>query len=146
MSYKYRRKSIQLLPGIKLNLNKRSTSITVGGKRSRTTINSKGVKTHSSKVPGTNITRVKRSYPESHNASKSHYSSNQNRPHKMYSPKTYRVCGIILIITSILLLICGFITISSGGVLFIILGLFFIVPGYFWSRNSFAPPDHRHKM
>lgn len=49
------RKSIKLAPGVKLNLNKKSTGITVGGKGAHYTINSNGKKTASVGIPGTGI-------------------------------------------------------------------------------------------
>lgn len=49
------RKSIKIAPGIKLNLGKKSSSITFGGKGARYTINSKGKRTASVGIPGTGL-------------------------------------------------------------------------------------------
>lgn len=49
------RKSTTLLPGIKINFNKNSTSITLGKKGIHHTINSKGRRTTSLGIPGTGI-------------------------------------------------------------------------------------------
>lgn len=49
------RKSIKLAPGVKLNLNKKSTGITFGGKGAHYTINSSGKKTTSVGIPGTGL-------------------------------------------------------------------------------------------
>lgn len=53
------RKSIKIAPGVKLNLNKKSTSVTFGGKGLHHTISSTGKKTTSVGVPGTGISYSK---------------------------------------------------------------------------------------
>lgn len=54
MGFRFR-KSIKLLPGVKLNINKKSTSLTLGGKGIHYTINSKGKRTASVGIPGTGL-------------------------------------------------------------------------------------------
>lgn len=49
------RKSIKIAPGVKLNLNKKSTSITVGKKGAHYTVNSSGKKTASVGIPETGL-------------------------------------------------------------------------------------------
>lgn len=49
------RKSFKIAPGVKLNLNKNSTSITFGKRGAHYTVNSKGKKTASVGIPGTGI-------------------------------------------------------------------------------------------
>lgn len=49
------RKSIKLLPGVRLNLNKKSTSISFGGRGARYTVSSTGKKTASVGIPGTGL-------------------------------------------------------------------------------------------
>ena len=49
------RKSINVAPGVKLNLNKKSASITVGTKGAHYTVNSNGKKTASAGIPGTGL-------------------------------------------------------------------------------------------
>lgn len=47
------RKSFQVLPGVKLNINRKSWSVTTGGKNGpRRTVNSKGRRTTSMDLPG----------------------------------------------------------------------------------------------
>lgn len=55
------RKSIKIAPGVKLNLNKKSSSITFGGKGIHHTISSTGKKTTTVGVPGTGISYSKTS-------------------------------------------------------------------------------------
>lgn len=49
------RKSIKLAPGLKLNLNKKSTSLTFGGKGFHHTISSNGTNTTTVGIPGTGV-------------------------------------------------------------------------------------------
>lgn len=53
------RKSIKIAPGVKINLNKKSTSVTFGGKGVHYTASSTGKKTASVGVPGTGISYTK---------------------------------------------------------------------------------------
>lgn len=59
------RKSIKILPGVKLNFNKNSTSVSIGSKRSGITINSKTGVTARTSIPGTGL-----SYSEKISSSK----------------------------------------------------------------------------
>lgn len=52
------RKSIKVAPGVKLNLNKNSASVTVGTKGTHCTVNTTGKKTTSVGIPGTGISYV----------------------------------------------------------------------------------------
>lgn len=52
MSLRFKR-SKQLAKGVKLNINKNSASITIGGKTARTTLNTNGGVTRSVSIPGT---------------------------------------------------------------------------------------------
>lgn len=52
------RKSIKIAPGVKLNLNKNSRSITFGGKGAHYTANSNGSRTSSFGIPGTGLSYV----------------------------------------------------------------------------------------
>lgn len=54
MGWRYR-KSINIFPGVKLNINKKSVGVTFGGKGAHYTINSKGTKTSSVGIPGTGL-------------------------------------------------------------------------------------------
>lgn len=49
------RKSIRILPGVKINLNKKSTSVTIGGKGAKKTISSTGRKTTTIGFSGTGV-------------------------------------------------------------------------------------------
>ena len=49
------RKSFKILPGVKLNINKKSVGLTFGGKGFHYTVNSKGKHTASAGIPGTGL-------------------------------------------------------------------------------------------
>lgn len=49
------RKSFKIAPGVKLNLNKNTSSVTLGGKGFHYTVNSKGKRTKTVGIPGTGI-------------------------------------------------------------------------------------------
>lgn len=67
------RKSFKIAPGVRLNLNKKSTSLTFGGKGLHYTINSSGKRTASAGIPGTGLY-----YTESSGGSSGRKSNNHN--------------------------------------------------------------------
>lgn len=54
MGFRFR-KSIKIAPGVRVNIGKKSTSISFGGKGARYTVSSTGRKTASVGIPGTGI-------------------------------------------------------------------------------------------
>lgn len=64
------RKSQKLAPGIKLNINKKSSSVTFGKKGVHYTINSSGRKTSSIGIPGTGISYTKTTSKKKNTVSK----------------------------------------------------------------------------
>lgn len=54
MGFRFR-KSVKIAPGVKLNLNKKSVGLTIGGKGAKYTVNSKGRKTKTVGLPGTGL-------------------------------------------------------------------------------------------
>lgn len=71
------RKSFKVAPGVKVNLNKKSTSVTFGGKGVHHTVSSSGKKTTTVGIPGTGI-----SYSETSGTEKSSKSTEQTEPVK----------------------------------------------------------------
>lgn len=71
MGFRFR-KSFKIAPGVRLNLNKKSTSLTFGGKGLHYTINSSGKRTASAGIPGTGLY-----YTESSGGSSGGKSSNR---------------------------------------------------------------------
>lgn len=74
------RKSFKIAPGVKLNLNKKSSSVTFGGKGAHYTVNSKGKTTKSVGIPGTGIyyTETSDKKTKKQTSSQSATSPNQN--------------------------------------------------------------------
>lgn len=64
------KKSVQIAPGLKLNLNKKSVGITAGTKGAHYTINSSGKRTASVGIPGTGISYSESSGDTTHSSSK----------------------------------------------------------------------------
>ena len=62
MAVRFRRTK-KLMPGVRLNVGKKSAGLTVGGKLFRTTVNTKGQATVSGSVPGTGVSWIKQSKP-----------------------------------------------------------------------------------
>ena len=101
MGFRFR-KSIKLIPGVRLNLNKKSTSITFGGKGAKYTISSTGKETASIGIPGTGI-----SYSETINR--------KLQNHSETAPIKSSGGGIILALLFLLFLVVLFVGISTIG-------------------------------
>lgn len=75
MGFRFR-KSIKIAPGVRLNIGKKSASISVGGRGVRHTISSTGRRTSSISIPGTGISYTKSHYTKP--KSKSHLTNTQD--------------------------------------------------------------------
>lgn len=85
------RKSIKILPGVKLNFNKKSVGITFGGKGAHYTINSKGKRTASIGIPGTGLY-----YTESSRSSKKGSSPAPSMQSNNFQSKKPRALGCLI--------------------------------------------------
>lgn len=99
------RKSIKIAPGVKLNLNKKSTSITFGKKGFHHTISSTGKKASTIGIPGTGL-----SYSTTNNKNKSHSSSAaaQNSANSKTNGGCLSTCLILFIGLVLLALLIGY--------------------------------------
>ena len=61
------RKSFKVAPGVKVNIGKKSSSVSFGGKGARYTVSSSGRRTKSVSIPGTGISYVDTKTPGSGN-------------------------------------------------------------------------------
>lgn len=61
-SFRFRR-SVKILPGVRINFNLKSTSITFGGRGYKQTISTTGRKTKTVGIPGTGISYTETSKP-----------------------------------------------------------------------------------
>ncbi|MEM5769811.1 MAG: DUF4236 domain-containing protein [Bacillota bacterium] len=110
------RKSIKIAPGIKLNLNKKSMSLTAGTKSARITMNSKGAMRASVGIPGTGPSHV--------NLTKR-------------SSVIFYILGVLLAIIAVLFLIEK----SIIGSIFLLLAVFLIFKGRQYSKIASADRD-----
>lgn len=79
MGFRFR-KSLKIAPGVKLNFNKKSTGITLGGKGFHYTKNSKGKHTTTASIPGTGL-----SYTSSGSGKSSQKTSDSKTTNNSYS-------------------------------------------------------------
>jgi len=96
------RKSINVAPGVKLNLNKKSASITVGTKVAHYTVNSNGKKTASAGIPGTGLSYVSQTGGSKKQKTKTDIKSNsspapKNKSNSSTSPSKKKGCGTYLL-------------------------------------------------
>lgn len=91
------RKSIKIGGGAKLNINKKSVGMSVGGKGARYSVNSSGRRTKSVGIPGTGLSYVSASGDKYHNKSCRYYDDTctpmtlQDAQNAGYKP--CKVCG-----------------------------------------------------
>ena len=131
------RKSIKIAPGVKVNLNKKSTSITFGTRGVHHTMNSKGRQTTSVGIPGTGIsysktttTKQKETTPKKINVLQSNTKSNQDQitlasPMEKQSVTTQRFFRFFCLIWGIIFCILGLLLlfVTPAGIVFIVLGI-----------------------
>lgn len=137
------RKSIKVAPGVKVNLNKKSTSVTFGGKGVHKTISSTGKKTSSIGIPGTGMYYTSSSGSGSNkhsNAKQLHKSNNnigENIPQQSSAPNAslekfstdslqhYKTIFLVLsIIAYLLTVMCFFNSSFLFGFFLLLVGLF----------------------
>lgn len=114
MGFKVRR-SVKVFPGVRMNRNGKSTSVTVGGKYHRRTISSTGRVTETTRIPGTHVSFT----------TTSHVSERK----KEASPTTNKVCGIILLALGALAAFAGLISFPVGGWLLMLCGVPLLIFG-----------------
>lgn len=131
MGFRFR-KSVKLAPGVRVNLGKKSASVSVGGKGARYTVSSTGRRTSSVGIPGTGV-----SYVKTHTAGKKQGSA-PAAPAATTGPsrRTFKVCGVIMMVLSVLSFLLGLIAIADGGLFLIVMGAVFMLPGLFWLRKA----------
>lgn len=128
------RRSVKIAPGVKINFNKKSTGVTFGGKGVHYTVNSSGKKTASVGIPGTGLyytestTTKKKPQKKTKQVLKEPFKE-ATKDNPTYSPKTYKVCGIILLTISIITTLLALISISVGGWFLLIISIPLILVG-----------------
>lgn len=90
-------KSFQILPGVKLNINKKSVGVTLGTKGAHYTINSKGKRTASVGIPGTGLS----------------YSTSTSGKGKQKDSAKNKVNSLIRIGIAVIVIVCVVIAVKS---------------------------------
>ena len=128
------RKSFKVAPGVRLNVGKKSSSISVGGKGFHTSVSTTGRRTNTVGIPGTGISHVSTSGGK-RSAAKPHNSAQQ----KPVSPLKFKIGGVIMWIIGILALllaIAGFSSAGAVGIIFLIIAIPCILLGHMWTKAA----------
>lgn len=120
------RKSFKVAPGVRLNVGKKSSSVSFGGKGFSTSVSTTGRRTRSIGIPGTGISHVSTSGGKQSKAT--HRTATHQKP---ASPLMLRICSKIMLVIAIialLLALVGFTTSGAMGIVFLIVA----VPCFFF--------------
>lgn len=132
MGWRRRRPSIKIGKHTRLNLNKNGVSVTHRGKFSTQTTNLSTGKTRTTiKTPikGLSYTTTSGGKAKTRRTAPKSTTHKQAQPAKVYSPKTYRICGTFALVIGILCALFGILLFSDGGKIFILFGAFLIWAG-----------------
>lgn len=132
------RKSVKIAPGVRVNMGKKSASISVGTKGARHTISTTGKRTTSVGIPGTGISHVTTTSSKKHKAGKGAPSEASAPQH---SHRTYKVSGIILLVLAAVALLIGLPTLAFGGWLFLLIAAPCLLFGLRSIKQSKQPQD-----
>lgn len=121
------RKSVKIAPGVRATVGKKSASVSVGATGARHTISTTGKKTTTVGVPGSGLSHV--------STSSAKQGKGSGAPVR-YSPRTYKVSGVLLLILAILCLLLGLPTIAAGGWLFLLIGVPCLIAGVAFIKKS----------
>lgn len=129
------RKSFKIAPGVRLNVGKKSSSVSFGVKGLRTTVSTSGRKTHTVGIPGTGISHVSTSGGKKSRSAR--HTSSARTHQQPASPRLLRICSKIMLVIAILALflaIVGFSTAGAAGILFLIIALFCLFFWWLWRQ------------
>lgn len=121
------RKSMKIAPGVRLNVGKKSSGISVGGKYGGVSFNSKTGARARVSAPGTGVSYSTKigstSKKTSTKKSTTHNTENNNqtssKPQKLASKVSYKIAYVLFMILAILCFILG-VAIAEGAAFFII--------------------------
>lgn len=128
------RKSFKVAPGVRLNVGKKSSSVSLGGKGFRTSVSTTGKRTNTIGIPGTGISHISTS--GSKQSKVKHHTTSHQKP---ASSLMLKICGVIMWIIGILALllaIVGFTTDGAIGIIFLIIGIPCIFFAWLWCGAS----------
>lgn len=127
------RKSVKVAPGVRMTVGKKSASVSIGTKGARRTFSTTGRKTTTVGIPGTGI-----SYVSTSSSGSKKKSAASGRAE--YSPRTYKVGGLLMLVVAVVALLLGLISISVGGWVFLLIGAPCLFLGLRWLKKS-KPQD-----
>lgn len=125
------RKSVKVAPGVRMTVGKKSASVSIGTKGARRTISTTGRKTTTVGIPGTGL-----SYVSTSSSSSKKKSTASTAGRVEYSPRTYKVGGILMLVVAVVALLLGLISISVGGWVFLLIGAPCLFLGLRWLKKS----------
>ena len=133
------RKSMKVAPGVRVNLSKKSASVSVGGKGVRKTFSTSGKNTTTVSIPGTGL---------SHSSTTTHkkkQSTNSKQNH--YSTKTYRNSGIILQILAVTLFLLGLMLaiVTPAGFVIVAFAVFLFIMGRKYKKKTAEYSDEQNE-
>lgn len=135
MGFRFK-KSFKVAPGVRLNVGKKSASVSFGGKGFRTSVSTSGRRTNTVGIPGTGISHVSTSGGKRSKA-KHHRASSHQKP---ASPLLLKICGIIMMIVAafaLLMTIAGFsVDVFTGIILLIPTAICFFIGRFFLSVSK----------
>lgn len=124
------RKSIKVAPGVRVNLGKKSGSVSIGTKGARYTMSSTGKKTTTVGAPGTGLSYVSTSSKKK-GKGRAVGSSCVVAP---WPPRTYKICGVLLLLLAVVACAIGLPTIAFGGWIFLAIGVPCLLVGCYYIR------------
>ncbi len=133
------RKSVKIAPGVRVNMGKKSASISVGTKGARHTISTTGKRTTSVGIPGTGISHVTTTTSSKKHKAGKGAPSEATAP--QHSPRTYKASGIILLVVTAVALLIGLPTLAFGGWLFLLIAAPCLLFGLRSIKQSKQPQD-----
>ncbi len=137
MGFRFR-KSIKVAPGVRLNLGKKSASVSVGGKGFKKTYSTTGRKTTTIGIPGSGLSYTTTSGQKKKTANNEKIHVEQLTPEEkiaLIPPeqyKYYNVTGILTLFLSILLIVMSILLLLVNiviGIIGIVFGLFLFIVG-----------------
>lgn len=129
------RKSVKVAPGVRVNVGKKSASVSVGGKRGRYTVSSTGRTTSSASIPGTGLSYVSSSGPTKKKQTAAVGSG------RSYPSRGAKIGGIAMLVLAGLAFLIGLVSISVGGAVFLAMGAVFLLLGLLLLKKSKNKPE-----
>lgn len=131
MGFRFK-KSIKLAPGVRINFNKKSASVSFGGKGARYTASSTGKKTASVGLPGTGLSYVTSTGEKKKKVTpvdapgpgkkKAAPTTARPAPAREYPPGFYKFWGVVLVVLAVVCILLGLLLIVSDGWVLLVLG------------------------